>query len=87
MNSFAPHPSLVILYFASVWDGFFGAIGLAALMAGIPVIVGREKLSAAGGRADYCFGGGGLELFMGRNRYHDDSAAFAEPVRDAARRH
>lgn len=48
VNSFAPQPSLLVLYFASVWDGFFGAIGMAALMASIPVIVGRENLSAAG---------------------------------------
>ncbi|MEI8632270.1 hypothetical protein P4S72_09965 [Vibrio sp. PP-XX7] len=31
----------------SVWDGFFGAVGMTALMACMPVIVGREHVSSA----------------------------------------
>lgn len=48
INSFAPEPSVLVVYLASIWDGFFGALGITALMASIPHIVGRENLSSAG---------------------------------------
>ncbi|MDE9534105.1 enterobactin transporter EntS [Xenorhabdus bovienii] len=47
-NAFLDSPSLFVLYFLSVWDGFFGALGMTALMAAIPNLVGRENLAAAG---------------------------------------
>ncbi|MEP7452753.1 enterobactin transporter EntS [Phyllobacterium sp. SB3] len=48
LNGFLSSPSLVALYLVSLWDGFFGAIGMTALMAAIPTLVGRENLPAAG---------------------------------------
>lgn len=48
LNSFVATPSLLALYLVSLWDGFFGAMGITALMAAIPVLVGRENLPAAG---------------------------------------
>lgn len=48
LNGFLAVPSLTALYLVSIWDGFFGAIGMTALMAAIPTIVGRENLGAAG---------------------------------------
>ena len=48
MNGFLSEPSLLVLYIISAWDGFFGAIGITALMAATPSLVGRENLAAAG---------------------------------------
>jgi ENTS family enterobactin (siderophore) exporter len=48
LNGFLSTPSLAALYLVSLWDGFFGAIGMTALMAAIPTLVGRENLPAAG---------------------------------------
>ncbi|MEJ2792352.1 enterobactin transporter EntS [Iodobacter sp. LRB] len=48
LNSFISAPSLLALYLVAVWDGFFGALGITALMASIPALVGRENLPAAG---------------------------------------
>lgn len=48
INAALLKPSLLILYILSAWDGFFGALGMTALMAAIPNIVGRENLAAAG---------------------------------------
>ncbi|MDC9594371.1 enterobactin transporter EntS, partial [Xenorhabdus sp. IM139775] len=47
-NAFLASPSLYMLYFLSIWDGFFGALGMTALMAAIPNLVGRKNLAAAG---------------------------------------
>ncbi|MEN0035916.1 MAG: enterobactin transporter EntS [Cellvibrio sp.] len=47
INAWLPTPSLWVIYFLSVWDGFFGALGVSALMAAMPFIVGREKLMQA----------------------------------------
>ncbi|CAN7333666.1 enterobactin transporter EntS [Phenylobacterium sp. LjRoot225] len=49
LNGFLAAPSVTALYLVSLWDGFFGAIGMTALMAAIPGLVGRENLAAAGG--------------------------------------
>ncbi|MEP2616933.1 MAG: enterobactin transporter EntS, partial [Marinomonas sp.] len=46
-NAFLTEPSLVAIYILSVWDGFFGAIGVTALMACMPFMVGRENLMQA----------------------------------------
>lgn len=48
LNTFSPSPSLWALYLLAFWDGFFGALGMTALMAVIPLLVGRENLGAAG---------------------------------------
>ncbi|WJV65515.1 enterobactin transporter EntS [Pectobacteriaceae bacterium CE70] len=48
MNAFSDSPSLLALYVLAAWDGFFGALGMTALMAVIPLLVGRENLAAAG---------------------------------------
>ena len=47
MNSMLPDPSLWVLYFLSLWNGFFAAIGVTALMACMQVIVGRENIPQA----------------------------------------
>ncbi|RLM24498.1 MFS transporter [Brenneria alni] len=48
INAFADTPSLIALYALAAWDGFFGALGMTALMAAIPLLVGRKNLPAAG---------------------------------------
>lgn len=48
INAYASSPSLWVLYVLAAWDGFFGALGMTALMASIPNLVGRENLAAAG---------------------------------------
>lgn len=47
LNSVISEPSLLALYILSIWDGFFGAMGMTALMAALPSIVGRENLPQA----------------------------------------
>ncbi|CNE51424.1 enterobactin transporter EntS [Yersinia kristensenii] len=49
INAFSVTPSLWVLYVLAAWDGFFGALGMTALMAATPSLVGRENLAAAGG--------------------------------------
>lgn len=48
INAALPSPSLTVIYLLSVWDGFFGAVGVTALLAATPVLVGRENLVQAG---------------------------------------
>jgi ENTS family enterobactin (siderophore) exporter len=48
LNGFAATPSVTALYLVALWDGFFGAVGITALMAVMPSIVGRQNLGAAG---------------------------------------
>ncbi|WP_156967675.1 enterobactin transporter EntS [Methylosinus sp. PW1] len=48
LNAFAAAPSLVVVYALAAWDGFFSALGVTALLAATPAIVGRENLAAAG---------------------------------------
>ena len=47
INAWLPDPSLWAIYFLAIWDGFFGALGVTALMACMPFIVGRENLMQA----------------------------------------
>lgn len=47
MNAVLDTPSLYALYFLSAWDGFFGALGVTAMMAIMPIIVGRENIVQA----------------------------------------
>lgn len=46
-NAWLAAPSVWAVYFLSVWDGFFGALGVTALMACMPFIVGRDNLLQA----------------------------------------
>lgn len=48
INAALPVPSLTLIYLLAVWDGFFGAVGVTALLAATPAIVGRENLVQAG---------------------------------------
>ncbi|WP_171998034.1 enterobactin transporter EntS [Cronobacter sp. JZ38] len=48
VNAMLPAPSVAAIYLLGVWDGFFGAIGVTALLAATPAIVGRENLMQAG---------------------------------------
>lgn len=47
VNAWLPDPSLWAIYILAVWDGFFGALGITALMASMPFIVGQENLMQA----------------------------------------
>lgn len=47
MNAWMPLPSIIVLLMLSVWDGFFGALGVTALMACMPMLVGRENILQA----------------------------------------
>ncbi|TVV43081.1 enterobactin transporter EntS [Thalassolituus sp. C2-1] len=47
VNAWLPQPQLWVIYLLAVWDGFFGAIGVTALLACMPFIVGRENLLQA----------------------------------------
>lgn len=47
INAWLPDPYLWAIYVLSIWDGFFGALGVTALMACMPFIVGRENLMQA----------------------------------------
>lgn len=48
LNSYLSTPSVWAVYAISLWDGFFSALGMTALMASIPHLVGRENVPTAG---------------------------------------
>ncbi|WP_428244365.1 enterobactin transporter EntS [Gynuella sp.] len=48
VNSFYHEPSVLAVYVVALWDGFFSAIGMTALLASLPHLVGRENIPAAG---------------------------------------
>ncbi|WP_222889848.1 enterobactin transporter EntS [Enterobacter sp. C2] len=48
LNAALPEPSLLAIYLLGLWDGFFGALGVTALLAATPALVGRENLMQAG---------------------------------------
>lgn len=48
INAMLPDPSLIAIYLLGLWDGFFGAIGVTALLAATPALVGRENVMQAG---------------------------------------
>lgn len=48
VNALLPDPQLAVIYGAGVVDGLAGGISGSALMALVPMLVGREKLAAAG---------------------------------------
>ncbi|MDQ9021266.1 enterobactin transporter EntS [Acinetobacter sichuanensis] len=47
LNAMSNQPSLSLIYVFSAWDGFFGALGVTAMMAVMPMIVGRENIVQA----------------------------------------
>ncbi len=48
INALLPSPSVIAVFALGLWDGFFGAIGVTALLAATPALVGRENLMKAG---------------------------------------
>lgn len=48
VNGFSSSPSALAIYVLALWDGFFSALGVTALLAATPFLVGRENLGAAG---------------------------------------
>lgn len=48
INGFISSPSVLAMYVLALWDGFFSALGVTALLAATPFLVGRENLAAAG---------------------------------------
>ncbi len=48
VNASLPEPSLNAIYLLALWDGFFGALGVTALLAVTPILVGRESMVQAG---------------------------------------
>lgn len=48
INASLPTPSVAAVFLLGLWDGFFGAIGVTALLAATPALVGRENLMQAG---------------------------------------
>ncbi len=48
INALLPAPSVIAVFVLGLWDGFFGAIGVTALLAATPALVGRENLMKAG---------------------------------------
>ncbi len=48
LNALLPEPSLLEIYLLGLWDGFFASLGVTALLAATPALVGRENLMQAG---------------------------------------
>lgn len=48
VNALLPEPSLLVIYLLGLWDGFFASLGVTALLAATPALVGRENLMQAG---------------------------------------
>lgn len=48
VNALLPDPQLAVIYGAGVVDGLAGGVSGSALMALVPMLVGREKVAAAG---------------------------------------
>ena len=47
INAMMTQPSLSLIYILAAWDGFFGALGVTAMMSIMPMIVGRENIAQA----------------------------------------
>lgn len=43
LNALLPEPSLLAIYLLGLWDGFFASLGVTALLAATPALVGREN--------------------------------------------
>lgn len=48
LNAMQPEPSLLLIYLLGIWDGLFASMGVTALLAATPALVGRENLMQAG---------------------------------------
>jgi ENTS family enterobactin (siderophore) exporter len=48
INGFSASPSVLPIYVLALWDGLFSALGVTALLAATPFLVGRDNLPAAG---------------------------------------
>lgn len=48
LNALLPEPSLLAIYLLGIWDGLFASIGVTALLAATPALVGRQNLMQAG---------------------------------------
>ena len=48
LNALVPQPSLLAIYLLGIWDGLFASIGVTALLAATPALVGRDNLMQAG---------------------------------------
>ncbi|QLY33183.1 enterobactin transporter EntS [Nocardia huaxiensis] len=48
INALLPEPQLAVIYAAGVVDGLAGGVSGSAMMALVPMLVGREKVAAAG---------------------------------------
>ena len=48
LNALLPTPSLTAIYLLGIWDGLFASVGVTALLAATPALVGRENLMQAG---------------------------------------
>ena len=48
LNAMLPEPSLIAIYALGLWDGFFASLGVTALLAATPALVGRENLMQEG---------------------------------------
>lgn len=48
INAALTEPSLMTIYLLGLWDGFFASLGVTALLAATPALVGRENLMQAG---------------------------------------
>lgn len=48
INAMLPAPSLLVIYLLGIWDGLFASIGVTALLAATPALVGRDNLMQAG---------------------------------------
>ncbi len=51
LNAMLPEPSLIAIYLLGIWDGLFASIGVTALLAATPALVGTGKPDA--GRGDH----------------------------------
>ena len=54
LNALLPEPSLLAIYLLGLWDGFFASLGVTALLAATPALVGRENhVDRASGVGDF----------------------------------
>lgn len=61
VNAMLPEPSLLAIYLLGLWDGFFASLGVTALLAATPALVGRK--SDAGRRDYHADGTSGIGYF------------------------
>lgn len=67
VNALLPEPSLLAIYLLGLWDGFFASLGVTALLAATPALVGRK--SDAGRRDYHADGTSGIGYFADVGRH------------------